>query len=84
MPPKVRKFVCVFENGYQAFMGADSKEAALEAASQMEKMARSRMIDVREVPDAEIGTYLANALVPGIPDDVDDELETDVDDDIEI
>lgn len=80
MPPEVRKFVCVFENGYQAFMGADSKEAALEAASQMEKMARSRMIDVREVPDAEIGTYLANAFIPDLPDDE----EPDIDDDIEI
>lgn len=80
MPGQVKKFVCIFENGYQAFMGADSKEEALEAVSRMENMARSRIIYVKEATDADIGTYLANAFIPDLPDDE----KPDIDDDIEI
>lgn len=78
----VKKFICTFENGLKAIMGATSKEDAMEAAAMMQNTARSKIVDIEEIKEetSELEGYFEQTFnEPQLPDEIEVEEETGID-----
>ena len=75
----VKKFICTFENGLKAIMGATSKE---DAAAMMQNTARSKIVDIEEIKEetSELEGYFEQTFnEQQLPDEIEVEEETGID-----
>lgn len=78
----VKKFVCTFENGLHAVMGATSKADAMEAAKAMQRTANSKIIAIEELIEEEpyLDGYIDQAFTdPQLPDGNEQEEDVGID-----